>query len=110
MLLWNNVYYDTGKTAQDWHNAVGDWYGLPHVSIRDSLYQELLAGRYTRGELTPDGLHPNDKGHALVAGEILRFLEQVRALGGPDAPINLDAPLPAAADLTPFYLMALIVA
>lgn len=94
VLLWNNVYYDTGKTAQDWHNAVGDWYGLPHVSIRDSLYQELLAGRYTRGELTPDGLHSNDKGHALVAGEILRFLEQVRALGGPDAPINLDAPLP----------------
>ena len=94
VLLWNNVCYDTGKTAQDWHNAVGDWYGLPHVSIRDTLYREMCAGRYACAELSPDGLHPNDRGHALVAGEIIRFLEQVRAADGPAAPAGPDAPLP----------------
>ncbi len=35
VVLLNNIYYDTGETSQDEHNAVGDHYGVPHVSIRD---------------------------------------------------------------------------
>lgn len=65
------IFYDTGKTAQDFHNAVGNWYQVPHVSIKDTLYQEMQQGKYTREELTPDGLHPNDKGHKLVAEKIM---------------------------------------
>jgi len=79
VLLLNNVFYDTGVNAQDWHNAVGAWYQLPHVSIKDTLYQKMKAGVYTREELTPDGLHPNDKGHELAAAEITAFLECVKA-------------------------------
>ncbi len=78
LLLLNNVYYDTGINAQKQHVAVGDWYQVPHVSIKDTLYQEMKAGVYTREELTPDGLHPNDKGHGLVAAEIVKFLEKVK--------------------------------
>lgn len=78
VLLLNNVYYDTGRNAQGYHNAVGEWYHIPYVSIKDTVYARMKAGAYTREELTPDGLHPNDKGHALVAGEITAFLEQVR--------------------------------
>ena len=29
VVLLNNIYYDTGETAQDEHNAVGDHYGVP---------------------------------------------------------------------------------
>ncbi len=69
VVLLNNIYYDTGETSQDEHNAVGDHYGVPHVSIRDSIYKDLHAGRYaSRTLLSPDGLHPNDYGHGLVAG------------------------------------------
>lgn len=78
VVLLNNVYYDTGVNAQEYHNAVGDWYGIAHVSIKDTLYQKMKKGMYTREELTPDGLHPNDKGHGLVAEEIIAFLESVR--------------------------------
>ncbi len=78
IVLLNNVYYDTGKNAQDYHNAVGKWYQLPHVSIKDTLYQKMKEGKYTKEELTPDGLHPNDKGHKLVANEIINFLEEVK--------------------------------
>ena len=78
VVLLNNVYYDTGINAQEQHVAVGDWYHVPHVSIKDTLYQEMKAGVYTREELTPDGLHPNDKGHGLVAAEIIKFLEKVK--------------------------------
>ncbi len=79
VLLLNNVFYDTGKNVQEYHNAVGDWYRVPHVSIKDTIYQKIKAGMYTREELTQDGLHPNDKGHELIAQEITAFLEQVRA-------------------------------
>ncbi len=78
VILLNNVFYDTGENAQQVHNQVGDWYGLPHVSIKDTVYEQIKKGIYTREELTPDGLHPNDKGHKLVAGEIIKFLEQVK--------------------------------
>ena len=78
VLVLNNVFYDTGQNAQEYHNAVADYYGVPHVSIKDTIYQRILKGEYTREELTPDNLHPNDKGHGLVAGEICRFLEMVK--------------------------------
>lgn len=79
VVLLNNVFYDTGVNAQEYHNAVGDWYQVPHVSIRDTVWQRMKAGEYERADLTPDGLHPNDKGHGLVAGEIIAFLEDVKA-------------------------------
>lgn len=78
LLLLNNVYYDTGLNAQEYHNAVGEWYRVPYVSVRDTVYRRMKNGEYTREELTPDGLHPNDKGHELVAGEIIAFLEKVK--------------------------------
>lgn len=78
VLVLNNVYYDTGINVQEYHNAVADYYGIPHVSIRDTIYQRILGGEYTRQELTPDNLHPNDKGHGLVAEEIRRFLEHAK--------------------------------
>ena len=56
VVLLNNVFYDTGVNAQEYHNAVGDWYGIPHVSIKDTLYQKMKQGMYKREELTPDGL------------------------------------------------------
>ena len=93
VVLLNNVYYDTGATAQDEHNAVGDHYGVPHVSIRDSIYKDLRAGKYaSRTLLSPDGLHPNDYGHGLVAGEIIKLLEAVNApiLRCSTIPLNWD--------------------
>lgn len=77
VVLLNNIYYDTDLTAEDDHVAVGEHYGVPHVSIRDSLYREMKAGRYTRPQLAPDGLHPNDFGHGLVAGEITKLLAEI---------------------------------
>lgn len=79
VLVLNNVYYDSGKTMQDRHNAVAEHYRVPFVSIKDSIYRKMREGKYRLEELTPDGLHPNDLGHELVAGEIIRLLEEIRA-------------------------------
>lgn len=102
LILLNNVFYDTGLNAQEYHNAVGEWYRVPYVSIKDTLYQKIRQGVYTREELTPDGLHPNDKGHELVAGEITAYLESVKnspetkeALqSGKEAQLDMTLPAP----------------
>lgn len=78
VLLLNNVFYDTGKNAQAYHDPIRDRYHLPNVSIRDTVWQRMKAGEFTREEITSDGLHPNDKGHGLVAEEITAYLEQVK--------------------------------
>lgn len=93
VILLNNIYYSDGRTAQDLHNAVGDHYGVPHVSIRETIYAAMQAGRYTRQALTPDGLHPNDFGHGLVADEICRLLAAINARR--DEPEPFPAALPA---------------
>lgn len=81
ILLLNNVFYGDGHNAQEYHNAVGDYYGIPHISIKDTLYEQIKKGVYTREEITPDGLHPNDKGHELVAKELIKFLESIKKQG-----------------------------
>lgn len=98
VVLLNNIYYDTGRTAQDLHNAVGDYYGVPHVSIRETLYARMRSGAYTREQLTPDGLHPNDFGHGLVAEEICRLLAEVNAHREEPEPAPAALPAPMTAD------------
>lgn len=78
VLILNNVFYDTGANAQEYHNAIGNWYQVPHVSMKNTVYQRMQIGEFTRESITEDGLHPNDKGHELVAEEIIKFLEVVR--------------------------------
>lgn len=96
VILLNNVYYDTGENAQEYHNAIGDWYHVPHVSIKNTLYRKMKNGMYTREELTPDGLHPNDKGHELVAAEIISFLNQVKEYKiEREAEVSLPVPMTA---------------
>lgn len=96
VVLLNNIYYDTGLTAEDDHVAIGDYYGVPHVSIRDSIYRDLKAGKYTRPQLSPDGLHPNDFGHGLVANEIIKLLEHVNMhREEPETEPSFPAPLTA---------------
>ena len=95
VILLNNVFYDTGLNAQEYHNAIGNWYQVPHVSIKDTLYQRMKQGEYTREELTSDGLHPNDKGHKLVAEELIQFLEEVKKDKKEEAPCQIPSPMTA---------------
>lgn len=73
------MFYDTGKNAQDYHNRIADHYGIPHVSIKDTVYPDVESGKIVRADITPDNLHPNDKGHRLVADEICKLLDSIKA-------------------------------
>ena len=50
--------------------AIAPQYGLPVLD----LYEISVINRETLAELTDDGLHPNDKGHEILAKEIGEFL------------------------------------
>ena len=78
VVVLNNVFYDTGKNAQDYHNRSADHYGIPHVSIKDTIFPDVESGKIVRADITPDNLHPNDKGHRLVADEICKLLDTIK--------------------------------
>lgn len=98
VILLNNVFYDTGENAQEYHNAVGARYGIPYVSIKDTVYKRMKAGEYSREELTSDGLHPNDKGHELVAKEMIAFLQQVKEQKQSSEDVKNELPKPLTAN------------
>ena len=79
VVVLNNVFYDTGKNAQEYHNRIADHYGIPHVSIKDTIFPDVESGKIVRADITPDNLHPNDKGHRLVADEICKLLDSIKA-------------------------------
>lgn len=86
LLIVHNVRYDDGGNAEAIHGPVGNHYNLPRVSMRPTIYAQVEAGNIKRRDITPDDLHPNDAGHALVAGVITHYLEKERQklLAGPD--------------------------
>lgn len=79
VLLVHNVYYHNGGNAQPVHGRVGRHYGLPAVSMQSAIFPEVVSGRMENRAITPDDLHPNDAGHALVASVITYFLEKAHA-------------------------------
>ncbi len=78
VVVLNNVFYDTGKNAQEYHNRIADHYGIPHVSIKDTIFPDVESGKIVCADITPDNLHPNDKGHRLVADEICKLLDFIK--------------------------------
>ncbi len=76
VVLINNLFYDDGRNAQEIHNEIGRHYGLPIVSVRDYIYPLLESGEQKREDYTQDMLHPNDKGHAMIARLIRHLLDK----------------------------------
>ncbi len=79
VMILNMVQYSNGWNVQSLHNAIGTAYDLPIVSMKDSIYADILAGTRTAEELSGDTLHPNDFGHSIAASLITTFIEKAMA-------------------------------
>lgn len=77
VMLIHNICYDTGVSAEEKHREVGAYYDLPSVSMKSTVYQEVISGAIENRLITPDDLHPNTDGHALLAEVITDFLDKV---------------------------------
>ncbi|MBN2450288.1 MAG: hypothetical protein JXR77_07855 [Lentisphaeria bacterium] len=77
MLLF--TMHRQGTNAQEWHGKVGAHYRLPMLSFRDAFWPEIAAGRILWEDVEADLVHPNDRGHAAMAGFLARFCEEEMA-------------------------------
>lgn len=78
LLLMNNVRYDDCTSAEDMHLQIAKHYDVPMVSMKSTILPEVKSGRIPNRDITPDDLHPNDEGHALVAKVITTELEKIK--------------------------------
>ena len=67
MVLLHSVYYDTGKSAAYYHAQIGRHYDLPCISMQNSIYPAVAAGKLPAEKITADFLHPNEIGHEFIA-------------------------------------------
>ncbi len=77
VMILHNLFYETGRNAQKQHLAVGTAYSIPCVSVRDAIFPEIKAGKISIPQLSSDGLHPNDDGHAVLAELVTTRLESI---------------------------------
>lgn len=74
-----NAFYHDAKSATEIHTPVAKYYDLPCVSFKKSVVDRVLDGDIVETDITPDHLHPNDVGHALLAENVKWFLDKVHA-------------------------------
>lgn len=77
VMLVHNVRFDNGANAQVQHAKIARYYQIPSVSMQSCLYPQVVNGEIPLEAITPDGLHPNDEGHRLVASVITYFLQEI---------------------------------
>ena len=71
-----NCFYQDGRTAERIHSKVARYYGIPASSLTGAIGDSILSGRIANiSELSPDGLHPNDTGHELLARIIVNLIK-----------------------------------
>jgi lysophospholipase L1-like esterase len=61
---------EDGTSAEENDSAIGVQYDLPMISYRKAVLEEIHKNHFTWKDISPDDIHPNDRGHAIV-GELL---------------------------------------
>ena len=78
---------DNGTSAQANHLYTGFNYKLPQISYHDMIMKQIDAENIKWTDISPDNIHPNDKGHAICGELIWKYLNSVyAALDEPSEP------------------------
>lgn len=77
LIFMTDMYYND---KQDEQSQIGAHYDIPMISYKYAIKDEIESGAVTWPEISPDydGLHPNDRGHGLVAGLVNSYLDGVK--------------------------------
>lgn len=68
---------DNGDGPQEVHSEIAKAYGVPVISYHDAVMPEIKAGNLEWKDISPDNVHPNDDGHALLAQLIENYIQTV---------------------------------
>ena len=66
---------ETGESAEEEETKIAEHYEVPSVSYRKEIFNQIKAGAYTWKDIETDEVHPNDRGHGIVAGLIEELME-----------------------------------
>lgn len=68
-----------GYNAQENDSLIGFKYRLPMLSYANAVLPAIKAGEFTWKDISPDDVHPNDRGHAIIGEIMYRYLNDVYA-------------------------------
>ena len=68
---------DSGYTCQEHMSKIGAIYDLPMISVHDSVYEEIEAGRMTWQDYSNDQSHPNAYGHKCITDFVDNYYQKV---------------------------------
>lgn len=77
MLLFTTQ--ENGTNAQVNDALIGFGYELPMISYGNAVLPSIEAGEFTWKDISPDNIHPNDRGHAIIGELLYRYLNDVYA-------------------------------
>lgn len=77
LMVLNAVQFDTGYNVQDMHNKIAQYYDLPIISMKNSIFKEIEFGRISASDISLDMIHPNNKGHKYMAEIVTYYLDKV---------------------------------
>lgn len=77
MLLFTTQ--ENGTNAQMNDALLGFGYKLPMISYGNAVLPSIEAGEFTWKDISPDNIHPNDRGHAIIGELLYRYLNDVYA-------------------------------
>lgn len=66
---------ETRESAQEEEMKIAEHYKIPYVSYHDEIFSKIDAGEYTWEDIETDEVHPNDRGHGIVADLIKELME-----------------------------------
>ena len=66
---------EDGTSAEAQQVQIGHHYKVPMVSYRQEIFNGIAAGEYTWQDIETDNVHPNDRGHEIVAGLLSNLFE-----------------------------------
>lgn len=66
-----------GHTCQEYMSRIGENYGLPMISLPNSLWVEMQEGRMTWEDYSGDQSHPHVEGGKYIRDFIIYYFEQV---------------------------------
>ncbi|MBD5146249.1 MAG: SGNH/GDSL hydrolase family protein [Ruminococcus sp.] len=79
----------TGHTCQPHMSEIGEYYGLPMISVPDAIQPEIEAGNMTWADYSGDEAHPNAEGHQLVAEFIEYYFYTLSTRDAVDEPVDI---------------------
>lgn len=68
---------DSGYTCQEHMSKIGANYDLPMISVHDSVYEEIEAGKMTWQDYSNDQSHPNAYGHKCITDFVDNYYQKV---------------------------------